>query len=188
MKAKTKVMKTPIFRLPLIIMSILVGVLLVALTSCERKGDTDLKGSNYKVSIGDYTFYADKEKYTDLENLRGDSTLCQIEIEIVKVKRQGNSMTIDIAKPKNCDVEFEVLWNGTIMESFPMQAHFYIHPISKNCTDQEEKEIIVLTLDLEEILKDFDASYIADTNFTIKESCKFVDIVCVENCDVTTTN
>ncbi len=191
-KQKIKAMKKITFKLPRTIMLALVSILLIALTSCESSdssnGDPDLKGSNYKVSKGDYTFYADKEKYTNLEDLRGDSTLCQIEIEIVKVKRQGNSMVIDIAKPKNCDVEFEIVWNGTIMESFPMQGHFYIHPISKNCTDQEEKEVIELTLDLEGILKGFDASYIADTNFTIMDSCKFVDIVCVKNCDVTTTN
>ncbi len=184
-------MKKATIRLPLTVMLILVSILLVAVTSCESSnssnGDSDLKGRDYKVSTGDYTFYANKEKYTDLEGSRGDEALCQIEMEIVKVKREGNILTIDVSQPKNCDVELEVLWDGIFMESFPMQAYFYMHPTSNNCTNQDEKEIVVLTLDLEEILKESDASYIADTNFTIKESCRLVDIVCVENCDVTVT-
>jgi len=173
------------------VMLALASVSLLTLASCDSDssdGDSDLKGTDYKVSKGDYTFYANKEKYTDLETLRGDESLCQIEIKIVKVKREGNILTIDVSKPKSCDVEFEVVWNGTILESFPMQAHLYIHPTSNNCTDQDEKEVEVLTLDLEEVLKDLDASFIEDTNFTIKESCRLVDIVCAENCDVTITN
>ncbi len=172
-------------------MLVLTSISFFTLASCDNDssdGDSDLKGTNYKVSTGDFTFYANKEKYTDLETLRGDDTLCQIETKVVKVKREGNNLTIDISKPKNCDVEFEVVWNGTILESFPMQAHLYIHPTSNNCTDQDEKEIKVLILDLEEVLKDLDASYIENTNFTIKESCRLVDIVCAENCDVTITN
>ncbi len=174
-------------------MLVLVSVSFFTLTSCDNDSsdnDSDLKGANYKFSTGDFTFYANKEKYIDLEVLRGDKTLCQIEIEVVKVKREGNILTIDITKPKNCDVLFEVVWDGAIMESFPMQCHLYIHPTSNNCTDQDqdEKEIKVLTLDLEKILKDLDVSYIEDTNFTIKESCRLVDIVCTENCNITITN
>ena len=169
-------------------MLVLASVSFFTMVSCNSNssnGDSDLKGTNYKVTTGDYTFYANKEKYTDLETLRGDESLCQIEIKVVKVKREGNILTIDVSKPKNCDVKFEIVWNGMVLESFPMQAHLYIHPTSNNCTDQEEKEVKVLTIDLEEVLKDLDASYIEDTNFTIKESCRLVDIICTGDCDVT---
>lgn len=183
-------MKKHRLKLALALILVLTSVSFLTLVGCDNDpsdGNPDLKGTDYKVSTGDYTFYANKEKYTDLETLRGDESLCQIEIEVVKVKREGNVLTIDVSKPKNCDVEFEVLWNGTILESFPMQCHLYIHPTSKSCTDQGEKEVEVLTLYLEEVLKDLDASYIEGTNFTIKESCRLVDIVCAKNCDVTIT-
>ena len=186
-------MKKHRLKLTFRVMLVLVSVSFFTLASCDSDSsdnNSDLKGTNYEVSTGDFTFYANKEKYTDIEEIRGDNSLCQIEIEVVKVKREGNILTVDISKPKNCDVDFEVVWNGAVMESFPMKCYFYIHPTSKNCTDQnqDEKEIKVLTLDLEKILKGFDASYIEGTHFTIKESCRLVDIECSGNCNVTVTN
>lgn len=170
---------------------LIVSLIIFTFLSCEsgddeQGGDLDLKGT-YQITEEAYTFFADPEKYGDIENKRAENDLCDIETEITKVQRSGNTLTITITRPEDCEIDYELIWNGEIRESFPMQSNLYIHSIGEGC-EGELNETDVLVIDLEEALKDIDASIIPDINFMIKDACHLTDIQCADDCDVTVIN
>ncbi|AUP80958.1 hypothetical protein C1H87_20485 [Flavivirga eckloniae] len=163
-----------------------------SLISCDKEeddpqGKMGVKGI-YKITENIYTLYADNEKFIEANDKRGQADFCQVKTEIHKVKRVNNILTIEIYRPKNCNVKYEIIWDGAIMESHPSQAYLYVHAIAENCNDLKEKELDILIIDLEKTIKDIDKNTLKEIYFTIKDSCSLTDVYCTEDCNVTVTN
>jgi len=155
--------------------------------SCNSESP-EAASEGYKVQTEAYTFYSDQKKYQDANARRGESDECQFSWSIRNVKRNGNVLTLDISRPAGCEVEYELIWNGMILESFPMMANVFIKAISDGCTDQDEDTTDILEIDLEKALKDTSLSTLSNTNFNIREFCAFKDVQCMEGCDVAVSN
>lgn len=170
---------------------LMASLMLFVLFGCESSEMAPLDKlalkETYKVATESYTFHANPEKYGDMESKRAKDELCAIETEISKVQRTDNILTITVARPMDCDIDYEIIWNGEILESYPMQSNLYIHAIGNNCSGTHSTDD-VLSIDLEQVLKDIDASIIADIDFTIKDACRLLDVTCNDNCNVTIRN
>lgn len=150
---------------------------------------------DYELVEESYTFIASAAKYDEAGEKRAQEDYCQVETEISKVSREGNVLTIEVESPKNCDVDYEIIWNGEVMYSDPMQSAIYIRAIAEDCTDVSETEIDVLTIDLEETLQSLTEDlvgnrkeFIGRINFLIRDACSLVDVVCDDNCNVTVSD
>lgn len=164
-------------------------ILSTVFISCDSNDvqDKPRLQDNYEVTEGDYTFFANPEKYDEADLKRGQDHFCQVETKISKVKRNGNMLTIEILKPKNCEVKYEIIWNGEVLYSDPMQSAIYVRALADGCNDGAEKEIDALVIKLEETLKNLDKNIIDKINFTVRDACSLVNIDCVEDCNVVTT-
>lgn len=139
---------------------------------------------NYVVNENDYTFYANAEKYNDTSLKRGEDNLCQVETKISKVVREENILTIEILKPKNCQINYEIIWNGILELSLPMRGTIYVRAITDtNCNENAETESDTLVLKLEEAFKTLKKDMIENTNFIVRDACSLVDVYCVDNCN-----
>lgn len=163
-------------------------VLGIVLFSCdsEKEGDDDgfqLK-ENYEINEGLYTFFANPEKYKDTDLKRGQDNLCQVETKISRVKREGNVLSIEILKPKDCEIEYEIIWDGVVLFSDPMQSAIYVRSLANNCNGEPDTETDILVVNLEETFKPLKKEIIDNAIIMVKDACSLVNIDCVGDCNV----
>ncbi|MEZ4970425.1 MAG: hypothetical protein R2814_12370 [Flavobacteriaceae bacterium] len=169
---------------------LLIGLIVSILSlGCEKNRDEDKIGlglHNYKLQSGSYTFYASSEHYLQTNIKRGDEKFCQVETKISKISREGNILTLEIVKPIDCEVNYEIIWDGEIKESYPMQCNLFVYALPGNCNKMLfGASIETLVINIEEVLKDIDKSTLSDINFTIKDACSYRDVECTGDCAVT---
>ena len=134
-----------------------------------------------------YIFFADHEKFQEASARRANDTYCSVKSDIKKVQREGNLLGVSLMKPKGCEVSYEVIWNGLILESFPVQITLFLKTIG-SCGDTEEKEADEVVLDLEEIFKDVEMVNPDEAVFMVKDACSLLDIQCDGDCDITVSD
>jgi len=142
----------------------------------------------YTVTSDLYTFHADSEKYQEVNVRRAQENLCNFSWEILNVSREGNILIVDISRPKDCDVTYEIIWDGAIMESYPMMANIFLNAVSESCSDQHETITDELVIDLEGSFKDIPKSTLDNTSFTIRDVCSLTGVQCVDDCNVAVSN
>ncbi|WP_308992461.1 hypothetical protein QLS71_000290 [Mariniflexile litorale] len=164
------------------------SIILFNCDSSKDSGEDKLQlKDNYEVTEGPYTFFANAEKYKDTDLKRGQDNFCQVETKISKVKREGNILTIEILKPKNCEIKYEIIWDGVVFFSNPMQSTIYVKALADNCNEDSDMEIDALVIKLEEAFKTLKKDMIDRTNFTVRDACSLVNIDCVDDCNVVIT-
>lgn len=165
--------------------------LLLLMTSCD-KDNAGTPTESYQIVTESYVFYANQEKYQEVNIKRTNEGYCQVPSEILKVKRDESKLSITIARPKNCSVSYEIIWDGAVMESFPMMANIFLKAVSENCAttllEQGNIATDMLVIDLEKTFKDIPSSSLKDTNFMVKEACSLNDFQCMENCNLSVSN
>ncbi len=172
-------------------LSLIASVLLIVLFSCNTE-NSDLapltSSEKYEVKSGDMTFFSDSEKYKETNARRGQSDDCKFPVDILKVNRNENELTISISRPKSCKVKYEFIWDGIILESYPMMANIFIKAVSDNCTGQRDMLTEDIIIDLEKAFKNTPKSTLKDINFFIKDACSLKDVQCLEDCNVAVSN
>lgn len=168
----------------------LILLTLLTLLSCNNDHITTdtLDGKKYTVTTEKYTFYADPQKYLDANKNWTQPDQCKFSWKVKHVGRSGNTIRIDISKPKHCEVSYDILWNGAIMESYPPMANIFLIAKSENCTDAGEMETEQLIINLEEAFKDVPTASLRETVFYIKQVCSSTSIECKKDCDVSLNN
>lgn len=154
----------------------------------DQDADTLMPVEQYQVTAEDYTFFSDPEKYQDTRARRLESAHCTYSWSIQNVSRNANVLTVDIARPQGCEVLYELIWDGAVMESYPMMANVFVHPRSAGCTDQAEEETDRLVIDLKEAFKNVSETTLRDINFNIREVCTIKDVKCMEDCDLSVSD
>jgi len=142
----------------------------------------------YTVPGDQYTFYADSEKYTMTSLDRTKDYLCNFPWNVVSVVRTDNMVSVHISRPIECQVEYELIWDGTLMHSYPMMANVFINAISQNCTNKGQVGVDTLNIDLKKTFKDLSEATLENTNFLIREVCALKDIQCMDDCNVSVSN
>ncbi len=177
-------MKTQIFTCS----TAIIALMLVASCTNDQEADPFFRVDQYLVTADDYTFYSDLEKYWDTHASRLEAGDCPYSWSIQQVTRNDNIFTVDIARPQACEVLYELIWDGAIMESYPMMANVFLRAHSAGCTDSAEKETDRLVIDLKEAFKNVSEAMLRDINFNLKEACSIRDYVCMEDCDLPVSN
>lgn len=158
-------------------------LLLLFLCSCSvaEPDDSGRLASSYNVSGVGYRFTLDAAKYQQLDFKRKDPSLCKVNFEIKRVKRQGNELTLEIERPKGCKGMYELVWDGTWQESSPRRMQIYVTGLFSSCLGGSETELDVVKVDMATALQDTPKDL-----FTIylREHCSFRDFNCSGNCDL----
>jgi hypothetical protein len=173
-----------------IIFSLIGALLMTLLIGCRNDNvNADPNpAEKYTVTSDLYTFHSDSEKYQDVNVRRAQENLCPFSWEILNVSREGNILVVDISRPKDCDVTYEIIWDGAIMESYPMMANIFLNAVSESCSDQDDTVTDELVIDLEDSFKDIPKSTLDNTSFTIRDVCSLTDVQCVDDCNVAVSN
>ena len=157
--------------------------------SCTSESDFEQQqpSEKYTVVQEGYSFFADQKRYKEADVRRAQGGLCDVEWKILQVQRTGNELTLQLSKPKDCKVRYEFIWDGTLMESFPMMAHVFVKAVGENCVaDEYEEEVI--KVELNEVFKNLSVDEIANTNFTVRDACSLEDFRCTDDCNTYLSN
>nr|WP_299386482.1 hypothetical protein [Allomuricauda sp.] len=160
-------------------------IIIIFLASCESEAD-GLDGS-YKVVTSTHTFYSDPVKYRLIHDRRANPDVCNVKTKISKVQRTGSIIKVTVQRPKNCDIKYEVIWDGLIAESFPAQAHLYVDAIGNACNGDFDGTD-VLEIDLKKSLRKVDDFFLENIVMYIKETCELKNFGCPKDCNITVTD
>jgi hypothetical protein len=157
--------------------------------SCTQESDFEQQqpSEQYTVIQEDYSFFADHQKYKEADTKRAQGDLCNVEWKIIQVQRTGNELALQLSKPKDCKVRYEFIWNGILMESFPMMAHILVKAVGENCVAEEYEEEVI-TVELDTVFKNLTTDDIANTNFTVRDACSLEDFNCTDDCNTSISN
>src|SRR5690554_176158 len=121
----------------------------LGLTSCDN--DTEIKDPNpFTLQKENYTFLKNSNYYLEVQKNRSPEYSDPFEIE--DVQRIDKEMHIEVSFPAGCaSNNFEIIWDGVVMESYPPQTRLFVKRTAGNCNKSDEREHRVLVIDLEEI-------------------------------------
>ena len=126
------------------------GMLLTAI-SCSKDENDEKDPTPVTIEKGNYTFLKNTGLYREAQRDRSESYSAPFEIE--EVKRTGDIMEITVSFPAGCETnKFEVIWDGTIMESYPPQTRIFVKRTASGCAGTDEITTEVLSVDLEALI------------------------------------
>ncbi len=157
----------------------------LGLISCDN--DTEIKDPNpFTLEKENYTFLKNSNYY--LEAQKNRSPEYSDPFEIVGVQRVDKEMHIEVSYPAGCaSNNFEIIWDGLVMESSPPQTRLFVKRTAENCNKSGEAEHRVLVIDLEEIfvkLRQGDPN-LQDAIFIVSNASKRPD---TSNADIPVTS
>lgn len=159
---------------------LLVGIIFYS-SSCNKDSLDKNKDSFEPKVMENYNFYENAEMYNNAQKLRSKDYSSAFDIE--KVERDGKMLNVTLAYLGKCEInKFDVIWDGILMESWPMQTLLIIKRSASNCDDSMLKKE-VLSIDLMEFIGD--KALVEGTVFYISNGSKTPD---EENADSVVTN
>lgn len=158
--------------------------LLLFLCSCAVDNTDAAMGisSPYQVQGEGYVFTADPVKFQKLDFNRKDPSLCQVEFEVRKMKREGNELLLEILRPKGCIGNYELVWDGVWQETSPKRMQIYLTGQFSSCVSGSEQEVEVIRIDLEKAFRN--TSPMDPFTIYLREHCSFKDFNCAGNCEL----
>lgn len=125
---------------------------IMVFSACNKETNDDNDGSIVPKAMENYNFYKSAKMYNEAQKLRSENYSNAFEIE--KVERTGNLLNVTLAYLGNCETnKFDVIWDGLIAESWPMQTRLIIKRSASSCDDKALKKEI-LSIDLVELIGD----------------------------------
>jgi hypothetical protein len=106
--------------------------------------------------------------------------------EIVGVTRSGNTMDITVSFQTGCETnKFDIIWDGTIMESYPPRTRIFVKRNASGCDDSDEIETTVLTVDLNELIFQGNDPQLKDAVIIVSNASKRTG---AQNADLSTSD
>lgn len=129
---------------------ILLATIVLASCSKEKTSDDDpvipKAGANFN-------FYKSADLYSEAQDLRSEGY--SDAFEITEVEREGNNLDITVEFKGNCKTnKFDVIWDGIIMQSWPMQTKLIVKRTSSDCDSNGETKKEIISIDLVEFIGD----------------------------------
>ena len=184
-------MKNHQFIIPkLIVVLGFVTAAMAVLVACDDSDNPDADpgpAAEFTVATDNYTFYASQARFEETDAKRTSEELCSIQSEIKNVQREDNLLSVTLDVPQGCEVSYEVIWNGIVMESFPGQITLFVKVIG-DCSNLDSFQEDELTIDLDEVFKEEPSVDPTDMIFHIKDACSLVDVTCEGDCDIEVSN
>ncbi len=154
---------------------------IMVFSACNKETDDGNDDSIVPKAMENYNFYKSAKMYNEAQELRSENYSDAFEIE--KVERTGNLLNVTLAYRGNCEInKFDVIWDGILLESWPMQTRLIIKRSASNCDDKELKKEI-LSIDLVELIGD--KVLVEGTVFYVSNGSKTPDEA---NADAVVTN
>ncbi|MCE7053875.1 hypothetical protein LZF95_04230 [Algoriphagus sp. AGSA1] len=161
----------------------LIGLLMIALACNED--ETFPEAQVYEVAGDNFKFFSNPGKYQEINNRRATSEYCTFDWSIEKINRSGNTLKVEVDVPENCEIDYELIWNGSLFFVDPPVANVFLNLTSTGCQNSESRKTELLTLDLKQAFKNLSDEQLRTINFNIQEVCAIVDLPCNGDCDVT---
>ena len=131
---------------------LLAGTIIFA--SCNKEDDTN-NDKEYPVPTihENFNFYKSSQLYSKAQELRSESYSDAFDIE--KAERVDNHLNVTVSYKGNCEInKFDVIWDGIIMESWPVQTRIMIKRSTSNCNSDGETKREILSIDLVKLIDD----------------------------------
>ncbi len=119
--------------------------------SCKKESSETLQDS----AKANFNFLKSAQASNEADQLR--SSTYSASFEITKVERIKDMLYVKVTFQGNCaENQFEVIWNGLVLESYPEIIILYLKRTSTNCSDATVyySTSRVLTLDMTQSLGD----------------------------------
>ena len=135
------------------VISVLTGLLLF-ISSCSKDlANNDSSKDAQILDKGTYSFLKSAKIYNEANQNRSEDYSASFDIS--KVERIGDTLNVTVSFLQGCEVsKFEVIWNGTIMESYPEMTILFVKRTTDNCGTQSDTISQVLSINLPEIIED----------------------------------
>lgn len=133
----------------------LLALVCLVVLSCQNDSTVDQeppkKGDNF-------TFFESKSLYHEALEKRSGDYSAPFEIKKVeRVKGAGDAehdfIHITVEHNKECSGDFELIWSGAVMESYPPQTHIAVR-YQATCRDSGQLVQTVLSVDLDTFIGD----------------------------------
>ncbi|NLZ95952.1 MAG: hypothetical protein GX921_09040 [Bacteroidales bacterium] len=159
---------------------LLIGIIFFSF-SCSKDSSDKNKDSSVPKVMENYNFYQNAEMYNNAQKLRSKDYSSAFDIE--KVERNGKLLNVTLTYLGKCEVnKFDVIWDGILLESWPMQTRLIIKRSASNC-DDTLLETETLSIDLMELIGD--KVLVEGTVFYVSDGSKTSD---EENADTVVSN
>lgn len=150
-------------------------------SSCNNDSLDKGKDSFVPKIMENYDFYKNAEMYNNAKEMRSKKYSSAFDIE--KVERKGEMLNVTLTYLGRCETnKFDVIWDGILMESWPMQTRLIIKRSASNCDDKLLKKE-TLSINLLELMDD--KVLVEGTVFHVSNGSKTQD---EENADSVVTN
>jgi hypothetical protein len=125
--------------------------LLMITGSCSKDDTNGANETPLKIDQGNYTFLKSGSLYDEAKRDRSENYSSPFEID--SVIRTGDIMDITVSFPAGCETnKFEVIWDGVILESYPVQTRIFVRRTASGCPESDETKSEVLSVDLNELI------------------------------------
>lgn len=125
--------------------------LLMITGSCSKDDTNGANETPLKIDQGNYTFLKSGSLYDEAKRDRSENYSSPFEID--SVIRTGDIMDITVSFPAGCETnKFEVIWDGVILESYPVQTRIFVKRTASGCPESDETKSEVLSVDLNELI------------------------------------
>jgi len=162
------------------ITNLILVISIMVFFSCSKEENKNIEDLPVPKVMENFNFYKSSSLYNEAKNARSNSYSDAFEIE--KAERIGNLLNVTVSYPGNCEInKFDVIWDGIIMESWPMQISLIIKRTASNCSSEIKREI--LSIDLVELIND--QALVDGTVFHVSNASKTAD---QENSDTVVSN
>src|SRR5688572_8573070 len=73
---------------------------------------------------GPVNLYKDKTKFDEAARLRSSTYSAPFTID--RIQRNADILEVEVSFAQGCEGTFDVIWNGELMYSYPMQANLFL--------------------------------------------------------------
>ncbi len=170
--------------------SFLKAFLFVFFLSCSFENEPDEVSALYSIqnSASNFTFIASLNRYQQVDFNRLDPANCKVEYQLEEINRRANILNLRVKRPENCQVHYELIWDGLVMESLPMRIQLYLVPVFQSCVPSSRSKVDDIEVDLEKVLKFVPKEDIEDLVIYLRAFCAYEDYLCEGDCQIRTDN
>ncbi|MEO0333776.1 MAG: hypothetical protein AAF223_19230 [Bacteroidota bacterium] len=162
-----------------------IGLFLLLFTACQE--DPEVTAPADESPQEEVNFHRDKALFEEAAQLRSESYSSPFTIDYVG--REENTLKVEVSYPKGCEGTFDVIWDGIVMESYPMQACLFLKFSATDCPTEfihEDAEKKAIVIDLVALIGD--ESLVNETIFHVSNASSLQDVSCEGDCDQTVSS
>ena len=163
---------------------LLMIVTFLVAVSCTKDETSGPDTTPVTVEKENYTFLKNAGLYQKAQKDRSENYSSPFEID--GINRTGAIMEIIVSFPAGCETnKFEIIWDGTVMHSYPPQTRIFVKRTATGCVGTGETMTKVLSVDLDELIFNGNDDQLRDAIIIVSNASKKPD---TQNADNVSSN